>query len=388
MNVVNSVNLISKTMDKLLDFVAKDQELGEDFQKYLENNNIELESEKEFNSIIISYVLDCKMQNGLRVLEYYKRKNPESSDIIDVLLKSFFGVFQIQKIQSGAYLALSLTSDTEITLVPMIKMMHLKQIGRYDYIKARIVELDNTQYILEIYDVISEFNPFKATQEAIRAILTNPKSAYCANNDKKLLLKEKVKEFDSAFKSYFKGDYISTTNKKIDELIKYFNHYKETKEALNYSELIENIGKNRYFNIEEFDEEDSEDYINNALSGFSNHKETYDIALFMDLKRGLYIIPFFETFLKCFEEDIEGKIDCIKEFLYDDKIPPSILEYAAKKYNNFIDTINNALNCSYKDLDSIIKDLKSIYLEDELFSNTIILYNSELFNKFMGFREQ
>ena len=38
----------------------------------------------------------------------------------------------------------------------MVKMSHLKQIGRFDYIQARIFELNNTQYILEIYDEKNE----------------------------------------------------------------------------------------------------------------------------------------------------------------------------------------------------------------------------------------
>ena len=74
-SVVDSLNLISKTMESILDFVANDKVLSEDFQQYLEINGIEIESEKEFNNVIIQYVLDMKMQNGLRVLEYYRRNN-------------------------------------------------------------------------------------------------------------------------------------------------------------------------------------------------------------------------------------------------------------------------------------------------------------------------
>ena len=74
-SVVDSLNLISETMEDILNFVASDETLSNDFQQYLEINNIEIETEKDFNNVIIQYMLDMKMQNGLRVLEYYRRNN-------------------------------------------------------------------------------------------------------------------------------------------------------------------------------------------------------------------------------------------------------------------------------------------------------------------------
>ena len=65
--VIDTLNIISKTMESILDFVANDKVLADDFQQYLEINGIEIESEKEFNNVIIQYVLDMKMQSGLRV---------------------------------------------------------------------------------------------------------------------------------------------------------------------------------------------------------------------------------------------------------------------------------------------------------------------------------
>ena len=56
-----------------------------------------------------------------------------------------------------------------------------------------------------------------------------------------------------------------------------------------------------------------------------------------------YIIPFFETFLKCFEKDVEGKENCLREFFTSDKIPPSVIKYAHDKYENFFEVINETL---------------------------------------------
>ena len=54
-SIVDSLNLISKTMENILDFVAQDEVLSNDFQQYLEINNIEIETEREFNNVIIQY---------------------------------------------------------------------------------------------------------------------------------------------------------------------------------------------------------------------------------------------------------------------------------------------------------------------------------------------
>ena len=88
-SVIDNLSYISKTMESILDFVAQDETLSNDFQQYLEINNIEIESEREFNNVIIQYMLDMKMQNGLRVLEYYRRNNKTYDEIVDALLNSF-----------------------------------------------------------------------------------------------------------------------------------------------------------------------------------------------------------------------------------------------------------------------------------------------------------
>ena len=59
-SVVDSLNLIGQTMDSILDFLAQDEELSQDFQKYLEINEIEIETPKQFNNFVIEYILDMK----------------------------------------------------------------------------------------------------------------------------------------------------------------------------------------------------------------------------------------------------------------------------------------------------------------------------------------
>lgn len=385
-SVVDSLNLISQTMENILDFVAKDEALSDDFRQYLEINNIEIETEREFNNVIIQYMLDMKMQNGLRVLEYYRRNNHAYDDIISALQDSVCCVFKVEKVLSNAYEATCLTSNKQMTLIPMVKMNHLKQIGKFDYISARIIELDNVQYILEIYDVISEFDVYKATTEAIRYMLQNPKIAYYKNEEKKAELEKSAIEFYEKFKECFNAEFIVTTNKKIDELISFFNNFRLDGIKKDYCDLIQKPEKFEYLKIEELNCSDST-FMQTAVGGFSTHKETYDVALWVDKKRGLYIIPFFETFMECFKGDVKGKEDCIKEFLTSDKIPPSVIKYALNENKNFFETINETLKTNFSNLEEILFNTKAVYVDSGVYSPVTVLFNSDLFSTILHIEE-
>ena len=386
-SVIDSLNLISKTMENILDFVAHDEVLADDFRQYLEINNIEIETEREFNNVIIQYMLDMKMQNGLRVLEYYRRNNKTYDEIISALQESICSVFKVNKVLSNAYETTCLTSNTEMTLIPMVKMSHLKQIGRFDYISARVIELDNVQYILEIYDVISEFDVYKATIEAIKYMLQNPKIAHYKNEEKRLELEKSVENFYEKFSEYFKSEFVITTNKKIDNLIEAFNNYRLTNEKTDYCELIEEIDAKKYLKIDELNCCDNT-FMETAVGGFSTHKEIYDVALWIDKKRGLYIIPFLKTFFNCFESDIENSADCIKEFLTSDKIPPSVLKYAANNNENFFDIINKSLGTNFSNIEEVMFNTKAAYIDSGVFSPVSVLFNSDLFSTILHFEKQ
>lgn len=386
-SVIESLDLISKTMENILDFVAKDETLSDDFRQYLEINNIEIETEREFNNVIIQYMLDMKMQNGLRVLEYYRRNNKTYDEIISALQESVCSVFKINKILSNAYEATCLTSNADMTLIPMVKMNHLKQIGKFDYISARVIELDNTQYILEIYDVISEFDVYKATINAIKYMLQNPKIAHYKNEEKKLELEKSIENFYEKFSEYFKSEFIITTNKKVDNLIESFNNYRLTNEKIDYSDLIEETDAKKYLRVEELNCSDNT-FMETAVGGFSTHKEIYDVALWIDKKRGLYIIPFLKTFFNCFKSDVENSAECIREFLTSDKIPPSVLKYVANKNENFFDVINKNLGTNFSNIEEVMFNTKAAYIDSSVFSPVSVLFNSDLFSTILHFEKQ
>ncbi len=386
--VIDSLNIISKTMDSLMEFLAKDEILSKDFEQYLERNKIEVNSQNEFNNVVIQYLLDMKMQDGLKVLEYYRRNNNAQDEIIKALENSFCGVFKVNKILSNAFEVKCLTSNVDLTLIPMVKMSHLKTIGKYDNIEARILELDNVLYILEIYDVISEFDEYNATAEAIKNLIQNPKSAYFKNEEKRTELEKSVDEFYQKFVECFKSEFVSTTNKKIDNLIEYFNKFRlGDVENESFEDLIEEVDEFKYINVKELNYNDK-DFLENAIGGFSSHKETYDVALWIDKKRGLYIIPFLKTFFASFDKssaEIENKDECIREFLTSDKVPPSVIKYAKENNENFFDVINKVLKTNFSTLEEILFNTKASFVESGVFSPVTVLFNSELFSKMMSF---
>ena len=86
----------------------------------------------------------------------------------------------------------------------------------------------------------------------------------------------------------------------------------------------------------------------------------------MDEKRGLYVIPFLETFFKCFEDKVENKNDCIRELMTNDKVPPSVIKYTYDNYSNFFDVINEALDSSFTTLEEVLANTKTMFVNENL----------------------
>ena len=104
LNVVDKLNALSKEMESLLDFIATDSELGEDFQTCVSENNITIEKQSQLNIALIEYLLDGKMQDGTKVLDYYVSKNAyKNKDIVKSRKNSTTSVFEIKKVLKNAY---------------------------------------------------------------------------------------------------------------------------------------------------------------------------------------------------------------------------------------------------------------------------------------------
>lgn len=386
LSIVDKLSALSEEMESLLDFIATDKKIGEDFESYVEENNLKIEKQSQLNIALIEYLLDGKMQDNTRVLDYYlaqgAQKNPQ---VVEAYKNSTTSVFEIKKVLKNAYEAYSLTCEKDFCLIPLVKMVNLRGIAKGDFICARAIEFEGEFYLLEIYDVISSLNFYKAASEALKYLISNSNCAVFQNDEKLNKIKNSVEEFKQSFKKVFnEKNSIITTNKLADELI---NAYNEQSDPTQY---IQNVDEYKFFNIKEYS--DGDDFIENAIGGFSKHNCLYDIGFYFDESEGPYIIPFLGTFYKIFETfdngefKIEGAKECVREFLKSDKVPKSLIAQVAKKYENFLDVVNSALETSFNSTSQVLERFKGT--ENNKFSPMIVLYNSKVFGEILGLKEE
>ena len=88
----------------------------------------------------------------------------------------------------------------------------------------------------------------------------------------------------------------------------------------------------------------------------------------------------FETFTKIFEnkDSVENYKECIEYFLSNDSVPDSILKRVYEKYPNFMDVINETIDKKYT-FEELLKEYKSEYLNNTIYSSATILYCSNAF---------
>lgn len=390
MAVVETLGLISSTMDALIDFVINDEVLSKDFEKYLEINNFNIERQTELNECLIEYILDEKTQDTIRVLGYFSQKNPSCNQkIINSFKRSFKSVFRINKILKNAYQATCLANEKDFELIPLVKMTNLRQIGLYDYIKARMVEIDNVFYLLEIFDCFGQFREYGANVETVKCLIKYPESQTMYNDEKLKELQNSTKLFNKKFIEIFNCDEIVTSNTLADIFLEDFNSLIE--------DGVNNISKEKYeteleYKYFEIDNGKEEDFIKNATEGFSISDKPYDIGFFADEASGLYIIPFLGTFNEILKQNslntIENAKECIEYFITSDKVSPNLLIKKEKEFKNFIPLINNVFDKNFKDIREIISTFKEDWTIQNKFSPTMVLYNSKTFEKLIGIQNE
>lgn len=387
LSIVDKLNALSVEMESLLDFIASNSKLGEDFEAYVEENKLNIEKQSQLNIALIEYLLDGKMQDNTRVLDYYAQSGAQkNANVTKAFKESITSVFEIKKVLKNAYETYSLTCEKDFCLIPLVKMVNLRGISRGDYIRARVIEFEGEFYLLEIYDVISSLNLYRAASEAIKCLISNSKCATFKNEEKNQKIKKSLEDFKNNWEKTFKESKMGviTTNKLADNLINALN------EGEFKQDYIQTPQEYKFFDIKEFGE--SEDFIQNAIGGFSNHKCLYDVGLYFDELEGLYVIPFLGTFYKIFETfensnfKIEGAKECIREFLKSDKVPFGAIATAAKKYENFLDVINFALDTDFKSTSEVLEKFKG--KQGEKYSPTQVLYNSKIFSEILGIKEE
>ena len=256
-------------------------------------------------------------------------------------------------------------------------MTNFRGVYAGQFIAGRIFELRDEYFIVEISSVLSHSQKAEAYRYAVMKLIQNPRALYYDNPEKEAEIKNAITEMYKKFIKSFDKDIILTTNKHADDIIGAFNEG----EDIDLSDKISNIETYKFFHVKEL-ENNYSNFLENSMGGFASHNETYDVAVIFDKDRGLYAIPFYETFCHIFEDkdSVENAKQCIEYFLANDSIPNTIIERVAKQYNNFMTVINETLETNYT-LEELLKKYKSEYLNNTIYSSATVLFCSDAFSE-------
>ena len=80
-----------------------------------------------------------------------------------------------------------------------------------------------------------------------------------------------------------------------------------------------------------------------------------------------------------YKESVENYKACVEYFLTNDTIPDSILKRVEKENKNFVSVINEIMETDFT-FDEMIKEYKSEYLENRIYSSATVLFCSGAFS--------
>ena len=379
MTVIDKINEINEVIKDIFDFTQTNEIVNADFDEYLATigaRNIPL---NQMEKVFLPYIFERNIgKDHTPVLKMFieegKYKNKE---VAESLLNTQSSIYEIKRILKNGFELLNLINEKIYTVLSLTKMTSFRGVYAGQYIAARIFEFRGEYYVIEISSVLSHSQKEEAMRYAVMKLVQNPRLLYLDNPEKEEEIKTTISEMYDKFIKTFGKDIILTTNKHADDIIGAFNDGEE----IDLTDKLSNIEQYKFFHVKELDNNYS-NFLENSLGGFASHSEIYDVAVIFDKEKGLYAVPFYETFTKIFEnkDSVENYKDCIEYFLSNDSIPDTILARVQDAYPNFMDVINEVLNTSYSFKD-LITEYKSEYLDNKIYSSATILYCSGAFSQ-------
>ncbi len=379
MTVIDKINEINEVIKDIFDFTQSNEIVKADFDEYLATigaRNIPL---NQMEKVFLPYIFERNIgKDHTPVLKMFieegKYKNKE---VAESLLNTQSSIYEIKRILKNGFELLNLINEKIYTVLSLTKMTSFRGVYAGQYIAARIFEFRGEYYVIEISSVLSHSQKEEAMRYAVMKLVQNPRLLYLDNPEKEEEIKTTISEMYDKFIKTFGKDIILTTNKHADDIIGAFNDGEE----IDLTDKLSNIEQYKFFHVKELDNNYS-NFLENSLGGFASHSEIYDVAVIFDKEKGLYAVPFYETFTKIFEnkDSVENYKDCIEYFLSNDSIPDTILARVQDAYPNFMDVINEVLNTSYSFKD-LITEYKSEYLDNKIYSSATILYCSGAFSQ-------
>ena len=379
MTVIEKINEINDIVKQVFDFTQKNETVKADFDEYLAtigSRNIPL---NQMEKIFLPYIFERRIDNK-SILEMFEEETG-SKEIITSLKNTIASIFEIKKILKNGFELYNLINEKTYTVLSLTKMTNFRGIYAGQYIAARIFEFENEYYVIEISSVLSHSQKEEAYRYAVMKLVHTPRMLYYDNPEKEAEIKSTIADMYQKFIKTFGTDLILTTNKHADDIIGAFNEGEE----IDLSDKGCDIETFRFFHVKELDNNYS-NFLENSMGGFSSHNETYDVAVIFDEHKGLYAIPFYQTFSKIFEDknQVENAKACIEYFLTNDSIPNTILERVSTGHANFLEVINEFMETNYT-FEELIRTYKSDYLENEIYSSATILFCSKAFSEIFDY---
>lgn len=394
MSVIEKLAIISDTITKIMNFVVSNEIVKPDFEEYLATLSAKNADTSKIQALIIPYIFERRLTEEKKtIIQLFIDNNSditkEEANIIKCLEGSMSSVFEVRRVLSNGFELYNLVNEKMYKVLSLVKMNNFRGITPGQFALCRIFPMNNDFYLLEVSNVLSSINKEEVYKYAIAKIIEKPEDAYENNPTKLEQIEKLVEDFGKKFVECFNNDEVITTNIYADNLINLFNIYcdedvKPEKEE--FEANIKQVEKNRYFTVSDFRNSYS-DFMEKSLEGFSSHNSVYDIGIIYDMELGLFVLPFYQTFCKVYEEEyyktVQGYKDCVVNFLENDKVPANIIKKVAQRYPNFIDRTNEILETKYT-IDSLLKHYKADSVEKKIFSSASVLYASKIFEQVMN----
>ena len=379
MTVLEKINEINDALKEIFDFTQTNETINSDFTEYLSTIGARNISLNQMEKIFLPYVFERRI-NGKSILEMYTEEKG-AKDIIEKLNDAQSSIFEIKKILKNGFELYNLVNEKTYKVLSLTKMTNFRGIYAGQFIAGRVFELDGEYYIIEISSVLSHSQKEDAYRYAVMKLVHTPRLLYLDNSEKEKEIKSTIAEMYEKFIKTFDKDIILTTNKHADDIIGAFNEG----EDVDLSDKGCDISEYKFFHVKELDNNYS-NFLENSMGGFSSHNETYDVAVIFDKENGLYAIPFYETFCKIFEnkDSVENAKGCVEYFLTNDSIPNTILERVSTQYPNFMETVNEVMGTNYT-FEELIKNYKSDFLNNKIYSSATILFCSNAFSQIFDY---
>ncbi len=353
MTVIEKINDINAVIKEVFEFTQANETVKADFDEYLATMGARNISLNQMEKIFLPYIFERRIKDK-SIMEMFL-ETAKNKEIAEALVNAESSIFEIKRILKNGFELYNLINEKTYTVLSLTKMTNFRGVYAGQYIVARIFEFRNEFYMIEISSILSHSQKEEAMRYAVMKLVQDPKLLYLHNSEKEDEIKNVIAEMYEKFISTFDKDIILTTNKHADDIIGAFNDGEE----ITLEDKLSNLETPRFFHVKELDNNYS-NFLENSLGGFASHEETYDVAVIFDKEKGLYAIPFYETFTKIFEnkDSVENAKACVQYFLTNESVPDSILSRVSKQYPNFMEVVNELMGTE-STFDELMNDYKS-----------------------------